>query len=249
MAAMKNHILIVDDNALNQKVASKMLATMNYAYDIAADGQQAVDLYTQNDYDLILMDCVMPRVDGYEASRRIRDIERHHTRPHTPIIALSAHSEDSDEIRRCSESGMDDFLPKPMDMQRLQRLIVKWLQQGTDASPAQPETPQTQPALHHINDIRESLGEHYIELIRIFLRDSPALVARLQKALQENNQAEIAYAAHTLRGSSRYVGAQQLSTLCDRIEAAASDSVRATPVFHQLEQQFEVVTKLLQQQL
>jgi len=244
---MKNHILIVDDNAMNQKVASKMLASMDYEYDIAKDGQEAIHLYSTNNYDLILMDCVMPVVDGYEASRRIRDIERDRTLPHIPIIALSAHSEDSDEIKRCTDSGMDDFLSKPMNMQRLQGLIAKWLERTM--SEQSNEEGHNADALSNSTDIRDSLGDQYAELIRIFLRDAPGLIQRLHDAITENNYAEIAYAAHTLRGCSRYVGAQQLSQLCDKIEANATHPDELSSLLKKLQQQFSVVGAILRDQL
>ena len=117
-------ILVADDNAVNQKVASRLLETLGYRVELASDGQQALEAWETGRFSLILMDCQMPVMDGYEATRQIRANEKHDER--IPIIALTAHAMIGADIE-CAAAGMDDYLTKPIDRQRLQEALVKWL--------------------------------------------------------------------------------------------------------------------------
>ena len=122
---LSGRILLVEDNAVNQKVASALLLKLGLEVDVAADGGTAIERCRTQRYDAILMDCTMPGMDGYEATRRIRALERGTIR-HTPIIALTANA--LDEARReCLEAGMDDFASKPVRLDTLKPLLATWL--------------------------------------------------------------------------------------------------------------------------
>jgi len=118
-------ILLAEDNELNQNLVTRMLDKMGYACDIAGDGRQAVELFTGGNYDVIFMDGQMPVMDGYEATRRIREIERCERKesaaPKVTIIAMTANDADS-----CKESGMDDYLSKPLSFKSLEQMLQKW---------------------------------------------------------------------------------------------------------------------------
>jgi PAS domain S-box-containing protein len=117
-------ILLAEDNAVNQKVASRMLEKLGYKVDIAVDGKATVDAWATGDYDLILMDCQMPTMDGYEATRTIRS--REHNGKHIPIVALTAHAmKGADD--KCTAAGMDDYLSKPIDRSQLNKCLQRWL--------------------------------------------------------------------------------------------------------------------------
>ena len=121
----KEHILIVEDNLVNQKVASLFLSKSGYTFDIANNGQEAIDKFIESDaYHLILMDCMMPIKDGFSATKEIRDIEKLQHRKKTPIIALTASVLDQD-ISKCYESGMDDYVAKPFKQETLLEKIIK----------------------------------------------------------------------------------------------------------------------------
>ncbi|MFA7555080.1 MAG: response regulator [Spongiibacteraceae bacterium] len=122
-------ILVAEDNQVNQLVIQSLLNKLGITPDIAANGVEAVNLYGQNDYDLIIMDCEMPEMDGYEASNRIRTKEKAAGRKRVPIIALSAHAR-SDFQEQALEAGMDDHLTKPITLSDLITLIKKELGQG-----------------------------------------------------------------------------------------------------------------------
>ena len=120
------HLLLVEDNLVNVKVAHVMLGKLGFSFDIAMDGHEAVDMLDKNQYDLVLMDCQLPGMDGYEATRyfRQREQERHVTR--TPVIALTANAMQGDRDI-CLQAGMDDYLTKPISMDRLHEKLQYWL--------------------------------------------------------------------------------------------------------------------------
>ncbi len=112
-------ILLVEDNAVNQKVSSLLLKKAGYHFEIAENGQIAVEMFQQDSsFDIILMDCMMPVMDGFEATREIREYEKNSGLPKTPIIALTASVID-DDIQRCYDSGMDAYVPKPVRKEKL----------------------------------------------------------------------------------------------------------------------------------
>ena len=122
---IRGNILLVEDNLANQKFASLLLSKMGYTADIARDGIDALKLWRENEYDLILMDCLMPNMDGYEATLRIRDEESPGLR--IPIIALTANASESDR-EKCEHSGMDEVLTKPYRKHELEDVIQRWLE-------------------------------------------------------------------------------------------------------------------------
>jgi signal transduction histidine kinase/CheY-like chemotaxis protein len=130
----KGRILLAEDNALNQKVILRALERINCDVDIARNGEEALDLWTRQNYDLVLMDCQMPVVDGYEASARIRKAERQ-TGRRTPIVAVTANALESERLR-CLAAGMDDYIPKPFDLERLRETVMRYTGRATSPSPS-----------------------------------------------------------------------------------------------------------------
>jgi CheY-like chemotaxis protein len=128
------HILLAEDNVVNQKVACRILEKLGYRVDVAADGQAAFTAWETGRYDLILMDCQMPVMDGYETTRKIRQHQAPGRR--TPIIALTAHAMKGAD-NECRAAGMDDYLSKPIDRGELQQCLRKWLDEAADAASAQ----------------------------------------------------------------------------------------------------------------
>ncbi|ELB2865164.1 response regulator, partial [Vibrio alginolyticus] len=127
-------ILVVDDNTVNQRLAGLHITKMGFTYDLAANGYEAFEMFKMDEYALILMDCMMPLMDGYEATRKIRKFEsKHNSATRVPIIAFSA-SVIADDIRKCFDAGMDDYIPKPFNAKLLQEKISKLIEiaQSTD---------------------------------------------------------------------------------------------------------------------
>jgi len=117
---------LAEDNLVNQKIALRLLEKAGLSADLAKNGREAVEAVQKSNYDLILMDCQMPEMDGFEATGAIRKLEEA-TRRHTPIVALTANAMTGDR-ERCLDCGMDDYVSKPFDVKALQRLITQWLE-------------------------------------------------------------------------------------------------------------------------
>ena len=128
-------VLLAEDNLVNQKVALTMLARLGIEADVATTGLEALDALVGVAYDLVLMDCQMPEMDGFEATRRIRARERGHRR--LPVVAMTANAMVGDR-ERCLEAGMDDHIPKPVRVPDLHRALARWLPAGAVPPPADP---------------------------------------------------------------------------------------------------------------
>ena len=117
-------VLVVEDNLVNQMVIKGMLGKIGVPFDLANNGQEALEKVGAHAYDLILMDCQMPVLDGYSATEKIRQLESDAAK--IPIVALTAHAL-AEEAQRCSAVGMNDFLSKPLTMDVLRNMLEKWL--------------------------------------------------------------------------------------------------------------------------
>jgi CheY-like chemotaxis protein len=122
----KNRILIVEDNLINQKVATRLLTKLGYETDIAPNGSEAIQKLKSTSFDLVLMDCQMPVMDGNEATRYIRSHPEEFLDTNIPIVAMTAHALEGDR-QKALESGMNDYLSKPIDKAQLEKTIKKWL--------------------------------------------------------------------------------------------------------------------------
>jgi CheY-like chemotaxis protein len=120
----QNRVLLAEDNIFNQKVAVAMLKKFGLSADVASNGEQVLDQLSQTNYGLILMDCDMPKMDGYEATLKIREQEKNNGQ-HIPIVAMTAH--ESQEAReKCAQVGMDHYISKPFKVQELQTVLSQW---------------------------------------------------------------------------------------------------------------------------
>ncbi len=126
--AEKAHILLAEDNLVNQKVAVRMLTKLGYHVDVANNGQEAIEAWEKKPYDVILMDCQMPEIDGFQATKKIREMEgeKDDSSAHIPIIAMTANTMDGDR-ENCLHTGMDDFISKPVKIEFLGQILEKWL--------------------------------------------------------------------------------------------------------------------------
>ena len=128
-ARSRGRMLVVEDNVVNQKVAVRLLENLGYKADVAASGLEAIDAVTRLPYDMVLMDCHMPDLDGFEATRRIRELEKvGRLSRHIPIIALTANVMQKDR-ESCLGAGMDDYISKPVNVDQLTSILAKWTRQ------------------------------------------------------------------------------------------------------------------------
>jgi len=227
------HILLAEDNPVNQRVATAMLEHLGFQVDIAADGAEAVKATTQTAYQAILMDCQMPVQDGYQATGEIRRLEGVSVR--TPIIAVTASALKSDR-QRCLAAGMDDYLPKPLSLEALVAVLDRWAPAPSDSPALDPEVVARLERLGKQTD-EDLLGQ----LATLFLAEAETTVVVLRKALADGDAAALVRLAHTLRGASANLGAAELARLCATLEmdAAAGDlsggSVQVEAVAAELE--------------
>ena len=138
LGARGKTVLLVEDNAVNAFISVESLASMGVGAVHAVDGMEAVDLFQRRHFDAVLMDCEMPVMDGFEATRLIREHEIRSGAKRTPIIALTANALTGDR-EHCLERGMDDYLSKPIELRQLGFLVAKWLGGGDEAVLASPE--------------------------------------------------------------------------------------------------------------
>jgi CheY-like chemotaxis protein len=208
------HILIADDNPINRAVASGILSRKGHTLVHAANGQEAVDAFTAEKFDVILMDIQMPEMDGFEATARIRQIENA-TGCHTPIIAMTAHAMMGDR-ERCLAGGMDEYISKPIRAEDLRR-VLGGIESSADVamSVAEQASVHTHAELHNMCEGDDELVG---ELIALFSTDTPQLLEVLGAAVTERDAAGVAAGAHKLLSSLGAFGAKRASDLVRQLE-------------------------------
>lgn len=230
-------VLLVEDNPVNLLVAQRLIQLSSFDFVSAENGEVALELLQQQPFDMVLMDCQMPVMDGYTATQAWREIEKAKGLPHMPIIAMTANAMAEDR-QKCLDAGMDDYLSKPVDRKLMQQVMMKWLKKEVRQKPIS----NIQNASEHVvnkqvkilnedksssldyeivNDLQELMGSDYQSLMRIYLEDSPKLINQLLSALQNNDCMALISPSHTLKSSSANLGAVTLSKIAMNIERSA----------------------------
>jgi signal transduction histidine kinase/CheY-like chemotaxis protein/HPt (histidine-containing phosphotransfer) domain-containing protein len=220
MTGPRGHILVAEDNEVNQTVTARMLQSLGYAVTVVADGRLAIAAVAANDYAAVLMDCQMPIMDGYEATAQIRRQEA--DGQHIPVIALTAGAMQGDS-QRCLDAGMDEFISKPVLRHVLLDVLARWTHTPVrDAAPAlqilQGDVLDPQ-VLADLRDL-EAKGADVGSVARSFTRAAPQRMQALQGAIDDNDGQALAETAHTLRGSSATLGGHRVAALCAVLQAA-----------------------------
>ncbi|WP_318779136.1 MULTISPECIES: response regulator [unclassified Arthrobacter] len=267
-------ILVVEDNAVNQLVAESMLLKLGYRVDLVGDGAEAVKATSHETYAAVLMDCHMPVMDGFEATRAIRG----RGGAHLPIIAMTAGAL-SEDRERCRAAGMDDYLAKPVDLSQLQTTLLRWVgtpsastpadvvpaeSSATTAVPAVPAAPAPGAVVVRHAEPREVVDPARLELLRglgaddgwgvlpaavaAFLGAVPGDLAELREAVKRG--AGLGDAAHKLRGAAANIGADGVAALCAELEdASRTDTVVHPERLAELEAELELVSVALAESL
>ena len=214
-------ILVAEDNETNQLVLVAQLEKLGYQALAVANGIEAVAALQQGKYDLVLMDCQMPRMDGFEATRRIRESGR----PHVPIIAVTANAMSGDR-ERCTREGMNDYLSKPVELRPLAEMLERWLPEfapGDAVATTGPAAPEQAGAVFDEEDLLKRLmGDRQVagKILRGFLEDVPSVLHHLRNRLDEADGPGAALQAHSLKGAAAAVSAGGLHALAQALEQA-----------------------------
>ncbi len=220
-------ILIVEDNRSNQYVVSGMLDRLGIRSMLASDGREALEAMRRESFDLILMDCNMPDIDGYETTRRIRALEAGNS--HIPIVAMTANVQEGD-VRKCLDSGMDAYLSKPLKLDILREILDRWIGKqaagSSDKPPPSGPEPMSLPVAGHTLDLdffrelKGTIGAALPNILKVFIEDLPVYLADLESAIRDGAINNIPNIAHAIKGSAANIGASRLSEISRHIESA-----------------------------
>jgi PAS domain S-box-containing protein len=210
----KLKILLVEDNVVNQKVTLKQLENLGYKSDVAANGQEALQMMAQISYDLVLMDCQMPVLDGYDTAREIRSLEADNR--HTVIIALTANAMKEDR-ERCMDAGMDDYLSKPISKEQLAAKLADW----SEILLLPPASLSLEIDWNQLHLISDGSREFELELLQSFVKDSQLHLAELSAAIVQQDFCKLEQAAHYIKGASANIGLKTMQANADQLEQQA----------------------------
>jgi len=263
--AQKNRhsrILVAEDNRTNQEVVLAMLKRLGYGADLAANGVEALQALRSADYDVVLMDCEMPEMDGYEATHRIRDGRARTRNPHIPILAITADAMAGDRDK-CLQAGMSDYLAKPVEPRQLADVLEKWLNPPASSGevsptasllPAKPEATLKETIINPVVFNQEDLMARLMgdkdlasKVIAGFLDDAPRQLGILKKMLEEGDADGARSQAHTLKGAAATLSAEALRALCSEAQDAAEsmELSSALALLPRLQEQFELLKTTL----
>jgi PAS domain S-box-containing protein len=259
-------VLLAEDNPVNQKVASRMLDKLGHIVDVVGNGIEAVQAARKLPYDVILMDCQMPELDGYSATQEIRSLEGPGS--HTPIIAMTANAMAGDR-ERCLAAGMDDYVAKPIRTEELYAALGRWIgwenEQGLPVS-----VPDSSGAIRAagagdsaddgidesiLDDIIQISPEGGTELVRelvgIFFGEAPARLEHLRGGAAAQDAPRLTRAAHALKGGAGNIGASRLAALCGRVEkqSRAGQLDGAAVIVAEIEIELERVRGVLERRI
>jgi two-component system sensor histidine kinase/response regulator len=228
-SVLSARVLVAEDNLINQRVAQRTLELIGCTSEVVENGREALDAVLASTFDVVLMDCQMPEMDGFEASRQIR---AHESGRRTPIIAMTAGISDDDR-ERCREAQMDAYITKPVTLEQLRETIARLIHPPAErASSEEPRVPPIEDVLdRHTLDELNVLGggdaEFVRELVRLFNEQAPRYLEVARVALGVGDLLAVSKAAHSMKSSSGYLGARRLSELCRELEKVAREGDRA----------------------
>lgn len=254
-------LLLVEDNIINQTVAFKILKKLGYQCDVVDSGSAAIDALYKKHYDLVLMDCQMPGMDGYTTTQEIRRLEEG-TGKHILIIAMTAHALKGDR-EKCLQAGMDDYISKPIDIKFLANILEQWLSGKRANSPvesvesaATPSGPVLRPdASKGKNNFIIDQGRLQAifgddsntikQFLTVFIQSNQELLSEIKKAIQDKNSSLAKELIHRLKGSSSNSGILELYSLCATAEekVAANDWKVVSEFYDKIDKTFSQLKK------
>ena len=244
-ASFNSRILLVEDAPVNQELGLEMLGNLGCEVDIAENGMEALEALRRASYDIVLMDCQMPVMDGYEATRKIREREKSAAGgfpgiepPHIVIIALTAHAMTGDR-QLCLDAGMDDYLSKPFSLGSISAMLERWApsHQRIDSSSDLRNDPghsvMPPPVDHEAIDLtcidsirslqRPGRPDILAKAIACYLEDADSLIAAIRKGIAAGDASVVHRTAHRFKSSSAFLGATRLANYCRELEEICRD--------------------------
>lgn len=230
LRAPRARVLLAEDNPVNQEVATAMLELLGCEVHAVENGMLALMAAEESTYDLILMDCQMPELDGYRTTERIRRREIELGKARIPILALTANAMSGDRSR-CFAAGMDDFLSKPFTREQLAELMQKWIPQRAPPTPLAVVLEESE--LDEVLDPRQLDALRGLEatgraglvarVVEAYVKSSESLLPKIERAVDQGDLANVREVAHALKSSSGNVGAKEVFACCAEMEAAARE--------------------------
>ena len=205
-------ILLVEDTPVNRKVLLSQLKQIGYKADYVENGQEALDRLAEESYDLIFMDCQMPILDGYEATRLLR--EREGKNAHTVVVGVTAYAM-KENREKCLAVGMDDYLTKPVRMEQIAQVLAKWMPE---------KSPEKKPDLidrHRLAEISGGDLAFEIELIESYLQETQGYLTQLNAGLSNFDSGLVAQLAERVKGASTNVGIDKIAEIARRLQEIA----------------------------
>ncbi len=235
----KGMVLIAEDNPVNQKVAILQLKKLGYGSVAVGSGRKAIEELAQRNYILVLMDCQMPDMDGFETTNVIRKSETL-TGKHIPIIGLTAHAMEGDR-EKCIAAGMDDYLSKPTSLDKMSRMLIKWTEENGVAS-------SISEANDNLDDLESVLPDELLaELMPLFVETTRKSLEDLRTAIKRKEISVVIDKAHEVKGAAAGMGAAKVSAISKELEfAGKANDWQVIPLhFSRLERSFEVLRKIV----
>lgn len=256
-------VLVVDDSAVNREVIVQAMSRYNVEPKVVETGQEAIDAFAHEKFDMVFMDCSMPEMDGFEATRRIREIELQKQAERTPIVALTAHV--AEHIRQeVADCGMDDLVIKPFTIQVLGNSMARWIKgimpdtqqsqaDGSNGVQAADDTAVIDGGL--LANLKDIAGDKFEATLarvnQLYLENAPVALEALQEACDKFSEREIQESAHVLKSMSNNIGAGALAAECQALEniATQGDLADAQERLVCVEDAFKLVIEYLKEQL
>ncbi len=256
-------VLLAEDHPVNQEVARTMLEGLGCVVETAADGREALSALSRDRFDIILLDCQMPGMDGYTAVRTLREREaRSPVGSRVPVVAVTAHAMEGDH-QRCLDAGMDDYLCKPFGIEALASVLARWTGAGR-ADPGEPSPPAGEAVrplgeeildrkvLATIEALQKGSDKDLLSrVVRLYLENAPAQMERLLACIREGDPEGTRKAAHSLKSSSGNIGAARFAALLREVEMAgeAGTLVPGSRWTTRLEEEYRWARSALEEEL
>jgi PAS domain S-box-containing protein len=242
-------ILIAEDNEVNQVVALRQLEKLGYRADRVSNGLEVLNALEKTSYDVIFMDCQMPKMDGYRATQEIR--RREQGGEHPIVIAMTAHAlkEDRD---KCLAAGMDDYISKPVKSGDLQDALNRWIapSRRPQAAPSPVQDLSAVVDMERLNDLSDGQASQTAKLVQLYIRTTTEHLEKLEAAIAEGNALDVEHIAHSAAGSSSMVGMTAIVPPLREMETlgAKKELLRASRVMTDIRKAFQQILAFLEQQ-